>query len=248
MAGPSHFNSGINTPQAEISNLTAMLASILGLECVINMLTYAHVNVASAATILSLSSEKPFIRITGSTATALHGISKTGSKNVLIFNATDKKITYKNSSTDPGVDPEERISTPTGFDLEQLPNTTVGWIKDPVTNLWVIQSGSSSGGGGGGGFNVVVPRTASATIASNEDCTVVDASGGNITLTLPPVVVGEPHTFIRTDSSSNTVTIQRAGSNQILNLLGLVNSDTLPSQGSILKLTGITSSLWGSFS
>lgn len=104
-----------------------------------------------------------------------------------------------------------------------------------------------SSGGGSGGFNNIVSKTASTTILSSEDCVLVDATSGNITLTLPAYALKEQHNFIRTDSSSNTVTIQRAGSDQILTNEGLVTSYTLPFQGNNLKIVGISSALWGQF-
>ena len=123
-------------------------------------------------------------------------------------------------------------------------NQKLYWLVGGVTNSdWQ----EFTSGGGGGGFNNIVTKTANATILANEDCVLVDATSGNITLTLPAYALKEQHNFKRIDASSNTVTVQRAGSDQILTEEGLVNSYTLPYQGNTLKIVGISSAVWGQF-
>lgn len=116
--------------------------------------------------------------------------------------------------------------------------------------MWQLQGGITNsdwyeaGGGGGGGFNNIVTKTASATILSTEDCILVNAASGNITLTLPASALKEQHNFKRIDSvETNTVTIQSAGSDTIDGQTSI----TLPYQYSTVKLVGIATNLWGLF-
>jgi len=61
--------------------------------------------------------------------------------------------------------------------------------------------------------------TANATLDAHTDHTVyIDATGGNVVVTLPPganLGVGRPYRLIRKDGSANTVTIQRDGTDLI---------------------------------
>lgn len=98
----------------------------------------------------------------------------------------------------------------------------------------------------GGGVNNVTTITASETLNKIYDLVIVDASAGNINITLPAAVAKEIHQFIRIDAvSTNTVTITRAGTNKILSLEGEQNTYTLPFQGSTAKLVGLNSTTWG---
>lgn len=59
--------------------------------------------------------------------------------------------------------------------------------------------------------------TASAALTAADEHALVDASGGNLTLTLPSAAgdVGRTFTVIKTDASANTVTVDPAGTETI---------------------------------
>lgn len=61
--------------------------------------------------------------------------------------------------------------------------------------------------------------TGSVTIRTTETLIFCDASGGNVTVTLPAAssCLGRTFRFVRVDNSGNTCTIQRAGSDDINN-------------------------------
>lgn len=98
---------------------------------------------------------------------------------------------------------------------------------------------------GGGGVTKVATLTSSGTIASDVDYVLADATSGNLALTLPASALYKTLHIVRKDSSANTVTISRAGSDQILTAEGLVNSVTLPYQANNLKIAGVATNLWG---
>lgn len=85
--------------------------------------------------------------------------------------------------------------------------------------------------------------TASATITTANDDYLVDATSGNITLTLMSAastgLKGKIFTFRRVDTSANTVTIARAGSDTISG----VTSITLDST-SVVKIIRYSSTQW----
>jgi hypothetical protein len=88
--------------------------------------------------------------------------------------------------------------------------------------------------------------TANAVLTADEAGLVkVDATSANVTLTLPACNgtnnISLRYAFLRTDSSSNTVTIQTAGADKIYP--GNVSSITLPA-GQPLSLRGDGNSIW----
>ena len=94
------------------------------------------------------------------------------------------------------------------------------------------------------GVEKTVVKTANATIAADERYVYVNATSGNITLTLPAAVsgnVGEQHTFFRTDNSANTVTIAAAGSDTINGAA----TDTLPYQFNYAIIQAYAATSWG---
>ena len=74
-------------------------------------------------------------------------------------------------------------------------------------------------GGFLGGANIMPIRafTADATLSDFHYTNLVDATGGNVTITLPPAASFPGKFFIikRQDASGNTVTIQPSGSDEI---------------------------------
>lgn len=93
--------------------------------------------------------------------------------------------------------------------------------------------------------NTVYNLTASGTVADDADLVTVDATGGDVALTLPATQDGKQIRFLRIDNSANTVTLNRAGSDQIMTEEGLVTSWTLPYQGSKVSMEGYTTNRWG---
>ena len=82
------------------------------------------------------------------------------------------------------------------------------------------------------------------TIRITDSIIYCDASGGNVACTLPAasVSIGRRILFIRTDSSGNTVTINRAGSDDINNA---ATSKTITNTiGTGLMMEGFSSSRW----
>ena len=104
-------------------------------------------DIASAATITSLSSTKSFVRITGATATALQGVTAPASgqnKRLLIHNVASSDVTLKHQNV--GASAINRIITPDAADLPVAQNSSIEIIYDDVQSRWVVvSSGSGSG-------------------------------------------------------------------------------------------------------
>jgi limonene-1,2-epoxide hydrolase len=87
--------------------------------------------------------------------------------------------------------------------------------------------------------------TANATLAITDEIVTIDATSGNVTLTLPAAstAIGLSFRIKRLDGSGNTVTIARAGSDTIDG----ATSATLTAQYQARDISGLTSSTWGLF-
>lgn len=84
--------------------------------------------------------------------------------------------------------------------------------------------------------------TGAFTVRITDQLIYCDATGGNVTATLPAasVCLGRKFTFIRVDTSANTCTIQRAGADDINNA---ATSKTITNViGTALEVTGYSSS------
>ena len=157
-------------------------------------------------------------------------------KLLFLVNRTGNILILKSGSIDTGS--ADDMAVPVGGMVILM------FIEDD--SKWRVVSGGG-GSGGGGGFSKIVAKTASGVIAPDEDCILVTPAE-SMTLTLPAGTLKEQHNFIRTDNvESRTVTIQCAGTDQILSSQGLVTSVTLPYQGDRLKLVFIAENLWGVF-
>ena len=66
-------------------------------------------------------------------------------------------------------------------------------------------------------LNPYVEKTSDYTLTTSDNFIYVDATAGNITITLPAVATceGQPFTIMRTDGSANTVTVDADGSETI---------------------------------
>jgi hypothetical protein len=99
-----------------------------------------------------------------------------------------------------------------------------------------------------GSFSKVRTITADATIAVTDNTILIDATGGNVTITLPAASAGYNSTlnvgivykFQRIDNSGNTVTIQRAGSDTING----TTSYTLTTQYEVKQTQATSTTTW----
>lgn len=99
-----------------------------------------------------------------------------------------------------------------------------------------------------GSFNKVRTITADATINVTDNTVLIDATSGNVTVTLPAASagynstlnVGITYKFQRIDNSGNTVTIQRAGSDTING----TTSYTLTTQYQVKQTQATSTTTW----
>lgn len=182
---------------------------------------------------------KPVVILTGVSLVSISKITNpsSNSQSVILINRTGSTVTVKNN--DAAVDD---IVTGTGADLDVANGKVIELVYDTqISGRWRIVGGTGSGGGS---FTNIVTKTASVTILATEDCVLIDASAGNMTLTLPSWALKERHIFKRIDSvEANTVTITAAGSDKIDG----ASNYTLPYQFNTLRVDGITSGNWGIF-
>lgn len=94
-----------------------------------------------------------------------------------------------------------------------------------------------------GEFNTIDAVTASATLTASQNCVLVDASSGDITLTLPAATLKKIFNIVRIDSSTNVVTVAANGTDTIFGN----TSETIPYQYKTLKIVGLTTTMWGSY-
>lgn len=130
-------------------------------------------------------------------------------------------------------------------------NNNAGLGTPPATTLPLYATGGSTYISGlqsaSGNFYAIRNVTANATVSINDNFITVDATGGNVTLTLPAASttfgggVGIDYVFKRLDNSGNTITITRAGSDTIDG----GTSFTLVAQYESKSLRTISSSVWG---
>lgn len=114
-------------------------------------------------------------------------------------------------------------------------------IYDNNLNLIASIGPNGSFNGGSQGLSVRSITAATATINPQDGVVLANATSNNITLTLPAANAATPfsngYRIIKTDSSANTVTIQRAGSDTIMGFTSIVLTSqfeevTLHSNGS----------------
>ena len=121
-------------------------------------------DVATAATIAALSSNKTIVNLTGSTDTVVQGLNALHlSKVVLIHNGSSARITLSHQNVSAAA--TNRLNLPKSKDIILVPNQSVELFYHLGESRWKLKSGS---GGGGGELTVL-------TAASIAD-------GGTITL------------------------------------------------------------------
>ena len=100
--------------------------------------------VASAASITNMAVATSYIEITGSTATAIHGIhADTFAKEIIIYNATNTTVTLKNQSGTEGT-AANRIITGTGGDLVIPTGKSVRLYDNQGVSRWIVNSNQVS--------------------------------------------------------------------------------------------------------
>jgi hypothetical protein len=96
----------------------------------------ARADVASASTITALSSTNGFVKLTGSTATSLQGITAgINGQRLTIVNLTAANLTVANENA--GASAANRITTMTGADVATTANGTAEFIYDTGTSRWI---------------------------------------------------------------------------------------------------------------
>lgn len=129
--------------------VSAIIQSFKGAKQFINSVAFKRHDVASAASIVSMDSSTSFAKITGSTATTIHGIDSTSvfdGQIIKIFNGSSANLIIKNQSVTAAA--SDRIITQAGSDQTVLPNGVAEFIYDSLLTRWV-----PSGGSGGTSFN-----------------------------------------------------------------------------------------------
>lgn len=96
--------------------------------------------VASTASITSLPSDTSFVRLTGVTATTIHGIAAgTDGQMLVLYNPTGAILTLKNlSGTAPSAD---QITTSTLADILSTFDSAHMFIYDGASAKWVVLGG-----------------------------------------------------------------------------------------------------------
>lgn len=122
-----------------------------------------------------------------------------------------------------------------------------GTVSIGSTNAKTITVGNSSASlsfSGGVKFSVAA-KTANYTLTPADNIITVDATAGNVTLTLPAASasVGQTYRIKRIDGSVNTITVARAGADTIDG----ATSTTLVTQYSSKDIVCLTASTWGIF-
>jgi hypothetical protein len=123
-------------------------------------------DVASTASIASLTSAKSFIKLTGSTATTIHGITAGGDGQIItIHNGSSATATVKHQSGSAGA-AGERLKLPASTDITIDADSSAAFIYDTGQSRWVVYSGSGSGSGGGGGSAIKWVESLDAPVAA----------------------------------------------------------------------------------
>lgn len=113
----------INSTSTNKSSFTGALATV-------------RADVASAATITALASTRSFVKLTGSTATALQGITAgVDGQKLTLVNLTGANLTVANENA--GATAANRITTMTGADVVTTANGAAEFIYDTGSSRWI---------------------------------------------------------------------------------------------------------------
>jgi hypothetical protein len=136
-----------------------------------------------------------------------------------------------------------------GLYVDTLNNVGLG--DNTITTMPLYTTGNSAYVRNGfqsqqGNFYGITNVSSTSTLGLTDNFCVIDATSGNITITLPSASaafaggMGLDLVFKRIDNSVNTITVQRSGSDQIDG----ANSFTLPLQYDSKKIRAISTSAW----
>lgn len=181
--------------------LTAVTAKLSG------FLSTAKADVASTASITQLASSTTFVKLTGSTATTVHGIAAGVDGQHLVFhNGSTQAATIKHQSGTATA--ADRLILPGALDLSVSANSSAEFIYDTTQSRWVQKSGSGSGGGAltvsdsrGSPANIVAGTAIAFTAGTQRIMLFVQGSGGHVDMSANPqvqagTVVGQEMTII----------------------------------------------------
>lgn len=108
-----------------------------------NQLIFGKQDVASAASIVQLTSSKSFIRITGSTVTSVLGVlAGVDGQIVTIHNACSEIVTFVHE--DAGATAADRMKFTDATDVDVDPDSSIELIYDGAQSRWVIKSGAGT--------------------------------------------------------------------------------------------------------
>lgn len=126
--------------------LSIVAQLIAGIKTFVNSVAFKRHDVASTASILAMDSSTSFAKLTGSTATTLHGIDSTSVADgqiIKIFNGSSASLIIKNQSGSASA--SDRIITSSGVDQTVAPNNSAEFIYDTAQSRWVPSGGSGGG-------------------------------------------------------------------------------------------------------
>jgi hypothetical protein len=104
-------------------------------------LFFGKLDVATAATIVQLSSVKSFVRLTGATATSIQGIAAgADGQTLIIHNASSALVTLEHENG--SATAADRLKLVDGDPIEIDPDSSTELIYDIAQSRWVIKSGA----------------------------------------------------------------------------------------------------------
>lgn len=149
-------------------------------------------DVASTATIASLSADKAIINITGTLDTVVQGIAATGASGaIVIHNGGTGRITLSNQNASASAN--DRLKLPNSTDIIITSDSSAELFYHTGETRWKVKSGSGTGSGGSGGINYISlnPDAESSVNAwstyNDSNPIVVDGIGGSPLVTLARV-------------------------------------------------------------
>lgn len=183
-----------NGTKANATNFNAafvsrsLAQSVAGGKTFSNYIAETPADVATSATILALSSTTSNVRMTGSTATTVQGITAGVSGQVIrIYNASSAVVTLSNQNGTASA--ANRFSSFTGSDVSLAAGSSIFLRYDSTLSRWV-QDTSAVGAAatGGGGINYITDSDGSSlgswvTYADAAAVSPVDGTGGSPTST-----------------------------------------------------------------
>ena len=148
-SGASVSGQALTLQPADSSNpggVSTAAQSFSGGKSFVNYLAEQKQDVASAASITALDSTKSFVRLTGTTATTIHGSTAgVNGQMLFVYNNTNTTMTIKHQSG--SASSADRFITSDGNDIVVDAQSGIEFIYDMDQSRWVLKSSSGSGGG-----------------------------------------------------------------------------------------------------